>query len=437
MALWILGLVFFIITFGPRYFVLMNFGYGFYDLGLYTQFFSGLSEGFFNPYIPTLNKLFFFARPEPLFFILWPITFLTTDSSIFLFLDEMAILSTAVICANFAWRKTQNSLLASVLFGVVLFSPLTMNSLHDPAALEIWAQPFLALLFAEYFSKRRLLQMGAYFSALCLLNLNFCFLAVLLGPFVLLTERPRWNLNRRLKITSAILILSLVGLGFLHYFQNKIYFESSLWMSYGGRLLDLLSCFCFIPLLVPEVILFGLFLMFAEINGRHVAPTLLIPLAAISVIMFSDRYRLDRYRLDRYLLDHSPTDQRLQSRDRVPFFYGVLSFLLLASCVYYNVVGPDPFFCFWKPERWTITDENRATHEMISHIPGEDTLASSSCFTPVLGGRLSLRTTDSINWHQDELPRYVLTRNEAFIDARYSKIEENMKSGTRLLVRIK
>src|SRR5271170_1664677 len=116
MLLWLLGIVFFAITFGPRFFKLMNFGYGFYDLGLYTQFLSDMSLGFLNPYIPTLNGIFLGFRPQPLMVILWPLSFVTTHPAVFLFIDEICVVIAAAVCANFAWRKTNEAAIAIAVF---------------------------------------------------------------------------------------------------------------------------------------------------------------------------------------------------------------------------------------------------------------------------------------------------------------------------------
>jgi len=416
MLLWFFGILFFVITFGPRFFTLMNFGFGFLDLGLYSQFFSDLTQGFFNPYIPTLNKTFFALRPEPILLALWPLSYITTHPAVFLFFDEIAILIAAAVCANFTWRKTQNSAISIAIFVVILFSPLLMNALHTSSSIEIWAQPFLALLFTEYFSRRRPLQMGAWFSLLCLLNLNFCVLGILLIPFSLLTQKSRWKFKRRVEVALTVAIISLVGIGLLHLLQADVAFDTQyLWASSSLELTRLLLCFWFVPILVPEVVLFGFLLLITAINGERTSPVLLVTLTALGSIVFFERLK-------------APTYFRVHQ---------ILACALIASCVYYNLLGADPLFSFWKPERWMISAENKKVHEIIAHIPPLDTLAASSCFTPLLGNRLSLMTLSSVNWRQGELPRYILTRNEAVTDLHFSKIEENVKTGTRLLVRFK
>jgi hypothetical protein len=416
MLLWIFGILFFAITFGPRFFTLMNFGYGFLDLGLYSQFFYDLTQGFFNPYIPSLYKMFFALRPEPLLLVLWPLSYNTTHPAVFLFLDEAAVITAAAVCANFTWRKTQSSAISIAIFISILFSPLLMDSLHSSSTIELWAQPFLALLFTEYFSRRRPLQMGMWFALLCLLNLNFCVLGILLLPLSLFTQRTRWKFKRRTEVALVVTVISLLSMGLLHFFQSEVAFETEyLWGISGPGITKLLLCFWIVPVLVPEIVFFSLLLLVTQINGQHGNPVLLVSLVALGPIVFFDKIKI-------------PKDFRI---------YQVLSCAIIASSVYYNLISPDPFFGFWKLDRWAISDENKKVHEIMTHIPPLDTLAASSCFTPLLGNRLSLMTLSSVNWRQSELPRYILTRNEAVTDLRFSKIEENVKTGTRLLVRFK
>jgi uncharacterized membrane protein len=148
MLLWLLGIIFFAITFGPRFYTLMNFNFGFFDLGLYTQFLSDMSLGFLNPYIPTLDSTFFAQRPQPLMVVLWPVSFFTTHPTVFLFLDEVSIVVAAAVCANFSWRKTHEASIAiaqggsgrnssSALFGFALYriflkttAPLDVSLVH-------------------------------------------------------------------------------------------------------------------------------------------------------------------------------------------------------------------------------------------------------------------------------------------------------------------
>ncbi len=416
MLLWIFGILFFAITFGPRFFTLMNFGYGFLDLGLYSQFFNDLTQGFYNPYIPSLKKMFFTLRPEPLLLALWPLSYNTTHPAVFLFLDEVAVITAAAVCANFTWRKTQSSAISIAIFVSILFSPLLMDSLHTSSSIELWAQPFLALLFTEYFSRRRPLQMGAWFSLLCLLNLNFCVLAILILPLSLLTQGNRWKFKRRVEVGLTISIVSIIAMGLLHFFQSEVAFETQyLWGISGPGMIKLLLLFWVVPVLVPEIVLFSVLLLVTVINGQHTTPILLVSLVALGPIVFFERLKISKY----------------------PRLYQVLACALISSCIYYNLISSDPFFGFWKPERWAISDENKKVHEIMTHIPALDTLAASSCFTPFLGNRLSLMTLSSVNWRQPELPRYILTRNEVVTSPSFSKIEENVKTGTRLLVRFK
>src|SRR5689334_6754985 len=109
MSFWFVGILFFVITFGPRFFSLLNFKYGYFDLGLYTQLLGEFSRGDFNPVIGSLGETFFSSRPQPILWILIPISPFAQSSAFFVFLDVAAVLLTAGICSRFIWNKTSSS----------------------------------------------------------------------------------------------------------------------------------------------------------------------------------------------------------------------------------------------------------------------------------------------------------------------------------------
>jgi hypothetical protein len=419
MILWVFGILFFVLTYGPRFFRLENFGFGYLDLGLYCQLLGDMKAGFLNPYIPVYQDVFYHLRPQPLMILLWPFALASgggpIPASFLLFLDEACIIIAAAICANFTWRKTHSRELTVAIFVCILFSSLNFTALHGGALIEIWAQPFLALVFTEYFSRRRPLQMALFSGLLCLLNLNFFILCFALGLMGLVTQRERWNLQRRSQVSLLMMGIALVAFTVLHFMGSPFYLQTTFfWVNYKVTILKWLACFAYLAVLVPDALFLGVLLLLLNLRGVNNDGSILVCLGALSCVVC-----LERFKLTKHLL-----------------FTG-LSSLLIALSVYFNLTGPDPFFTFWQPSQWMITEDNQKVHDIISHIPTLDTLAASEGFTPFLGERLTLRTLGTVNWRRNELPHYILTRNEEVTDPRYAEIEGNPKTKTRLLAKIK
>ena len=415
MVLWLLGFLFFAMTFPPRFFKLMNFGYGYLDLGLYSQYFFNLSKGFFDPYIPTFGQTFFFLRPEPLLLLFWPISFITIHPALMLFVDEACVIIAAAVCANFCWRKTQESSLSIAVFVAVLISPLYMDSLHGAASVEILSQPFLALLFTEYFSRRRPLQMTLWFGLLCLLNLNFYILAALLVPLTLFTQRKRWNLERRARVAVPVLIVGIVAATIYNHMNGEVHFDLSFfWPRHNVDLTKWFFCFWFVPFVVPDVLLISIFLLLLTINGTSSYASLIVVLGVLSPIIALERFKVPK-----------------------SLVHQILSAGLIASCLFYNLTSQDPFFRFWDKERWAISEDNQKVHELMAKIQLTDKIAVSDIYTPLLANHLSMKTLASVNFSLKDVPDVILTHGEKFNDFRYREIDGNLRTGARLLVKTK
>jgi hypothetical protein len=230
-----------------------------------------------------------------------------------------------------------------------------------------------------------------------------------------LTQQKRWNLTRRVEVAIAVFVVSIFALVLLHYFQWTVGFNTQYFFSYNlSSFTQWLFCFWFLPLLVPDALALAVLILAVNITGFNTDISIIVPIGAIASVVCLER-----------LKQFKSVSLR------------VLSIALISSCVFYNLRSVDPLFRFWDQERWTISDENKKVLDMVGRISTLSTVAASDVFTPLLGGRLSLRTLGSVKFNGKELPEYILVRNEPFSDPRYREIDQNVKTGTRLLVRIK
>jgi len=417
MALWCLGILCFSVVFVPRFFTFMNFGYGFSDLGLYSQFLTGISQNHFNPPILTFGKNFLTLKPEPIVYLFYPLIQLTRSPSTFLFFDAFCMIIAAGVCANVAWRKLNNLRFVDGIFFIILFCPLTLESLHAPSRMTVWAQAPLALLMAEYSLQRRPMWLASLFALLCLFNLSFGALAFVLVPLLVATRMKRWNLRRRLRCACPIGLIGFVSLIFLKLTGNSFVLEYDLfWQTLGESITLWFILFWFLPALSIDILIVAGFLLCLKIPGSPHDPSLIAPLGAIAAINSLELLALKQKWIKR-----------------------TLAAGLVATAVYFNLISPDPFFSPWKPEHYRLLTANKGIHDMIAKIPPDASVVAIDSLSVHLTQHLNMATLGS--WSvRDMNPDYVLTRYEPTPfdhDRHYQQVEINSETGARLLRRIK
>lgn len=417
MALWSLGVLCFAVVFVPRFFTFMNFGYGYSDLGLYSQFLSFLRAHQFNPMISTFGKTFLELKPEPILYLFFPLTGVSTSPSIFFFLDAICILVAAWACARVAWRKLSDLRFVDAVFFAVLFCPLTLESLHAPTRSTIWAEAPLALLMGEYCLQRRPRVLAFWFSILCLTNLSYGALAVVLVPLLMATKFKRWNRQRRFSSAFPIGLIGALSLVALRLTGNHLQFEADFfWQTLGDSIVAWGVLFWFLPVLAPDFLIVAGFLLCLKIPGSAHDPSLIAPLGALALVNAVDFLSFKEAWMKR-----------------------TIAAGIAATAVYLNVKSADPFFTPWVPDHHRLSTDSRALHDELAHIPPEASVVASEAIAAHLTSHLNLTVLGA--WAvRDMAPDYVITRTDPTPfdhDHRYQVSEINSTLGTRLLRRIK
>ncbi len=412
MGYWLAGIIFFFITFGPRFYSFMNYGFGFSDLGLYSQFLAALSHNNFNPFIPSWGKEFFKIKSQPILVLLYPLSKFSISPVCFLFLDEISIFMTAAVCARHSKKSGHPQVFNYALFFAVLFSQSYFSVLHGAARMTLWAQIPLALLVSEFFLKRRILFLFTFSTLLIALDLNFWILGVALGVMSLITRSNRWNFKARVLTSAPILVPSILGFlasgGFI--FDRELFFQI-----HQDNLLNWFIGFWFLPLLCPEMLIAAFLALGVRLSSSFHDPSILIPLGAIGSSMVLVRLKI-----------------------RDDWLVKLFSSGLVATAIYLNLISSDPFFSFWKNDRWIVTENSTAISNMVAKISPQNSVAANDFISPHLAFTkymISLGATGP-----GSPVDYVLSVHESTHydrDPRYTLVESHSSSGARLLHKIK
>ena len=417
MIFWVLSFLFLAIAFIPRFFTFMNFGYGFSDLGLYSQFLAGLGQNDFNLMIPSFGHKFLELKPEPFLYLFFPLAHSTVSPTVFLFMDIACLIVAAGVCARAGWVALHQRPVVNALFFIVLFSPLTLESLHAPTRVTVWAQAPLALLMAEYLLQRRPKPMTFWFIILCAMNLSFGALALVLAPLCLMTRMGRWNFRRRFSSAWPLLVVGAVSLWCLKLTGNHLAFEYDFfWATLGNSLIILLVSFWILPILSFEILPVALFLMVLKIPGATHDVSLIVPLGALATVQALEFLAVKESWINR-----------------------LVAAGMVATVIYLNINLEDPFFTPWKPQHYRLLSESKEFHDILAQIPPDALVVSSDVFSVHLTQHLDMAILGS--WVvRNMTPDYVISQNQLTPfdnDRRYQAVEIKSEPGTRLLKRIK